>query len=630
MAKNKNSKVIRILSLWGVAILYLIFSVWRSTYWGINSDYSNLVLEANDIVGGNIFLKGWNLTGISFTTTDLPYFIVGALFKGISCGGYYIATALMRTALVIASYLLVKDIFWDKNKILNALIFISFPMLPCVFTLEVLRAHTGSFILCFIALWLLIDGIRKSAFSKKVIAIYIILVAFAVNGDPISILLCVGPVCLWAGILWLQNRLDNKKTIFYIGINAAAVVLGTIIDKLYFLIGGANKNSFLSSKLFLSLDKLQDHTILYIRSLLLMNDANFESQQLISVNTAFYAINTVAVIIFFILVIYNIACFIAGKKHDTTTVIVGFGFIIMSAVFIITNISVDVSSSRYIGFFVAFMGIVFIRNYNLFAPVNNKRFSYVTLSLCILILLGRGYRTYKEDKRLSTTQNIITETLINNNLHEGYATFWNASSVTVISGNDVKIRAISSDDQRMSMFNWFCKDEWYKEEAHFVVVGEGDIYGVTPKNIEKLLGTPDRIIVIPEITEDIYVYDKDISAYLFDGLHDGKITPTEWYGTEPISSDNPNERVISPTGVLWGPYSQADEGTYTITFYGKDLDGLEFDIFSNEKGAISTPTAFDSDTYTTTVTLPCDVDDLEVRIFNNTDKEATIYYMEME
>ena len=39
----------------------------------LNSDHANQVLQAADILSGNILLKGWNLTGVSFYLSELPF-----------------------------------------------------------------------------------------------------------------------------------------------------------------------------------------------------------------------------------------------------------------------------------------------------------------------------------------------------------------------------------------------------------------------------------------------------------------------------------------------------------------------------------------------------------------------------
>lgn len=148
MEKREHSLLFWILLAF-VTVLYLMFALWRCSYISINSDFSNLVLEGRDILQGNFFRHDWNLTGISFLTTDLLYYVVGVFFHGVSNQAYILACALMDTALVFSSFLLIKDAI-SSNRFLGGGILLVFAMLPCIAAIDYLRAHTGVFVLGFI------------------------------------------------------------------------------------------------------------------------------------------------------------------------------------------------------------------------------------------------------------------------------------------------------------------------------------------------------------------------------------------------------------------------------------------------------------------------------------------------
>src|SRR5262245_44342 len=49
----------------------------------VSSDDATGVLEADAILHGNVLLRGWTLSNISFTTTDLPFYIAGVALAGM-------------------------------------------------------------------------------------------------------------------------------------------------------------------------------------------------------------------------------------------------------------------------------------------------------------------------------------------------------------------------------------------------------------------------------------------------------------------------------------------------------------------------------------------------------------------
>ena len=61
----------------------------------INYDFANHVLEGQDWIGGNFFLKDWVLTGISFLTTELPFYGLSAALLGVQPFTYVLAKAMI-------------------------------------------------------------------------------------------------------------------------------------------------------------------------------------------------------------------------------------------------------------------------------------------------------------------------------------------------------------------------------------------------------------------------------------------------------------------------------------------------------------------------------------------------------
>ena len=50
----------------------------------VSSDDATGVLEASSVLRGNLLLKGWTVSNISFVTTDLPFYVVGVALKGLN------------------------------------------------------------------------------------------------------------------------------------------------------------------------------------------------------------------------------------------------------------------------------------------------------------------------------------------------------------------------------------------------------------------------------------------------------------------------------------------------------------------------------------------------------------------
>ena len=85
-------------------LLYAVFVIWLFRFSGIDSDQANHLLQADDILSGNFFLKDWNLTGVTFFTTDLLYFEIARLIFGVRYRAIYVANGLKFLSIAAAAY----------------------------------------------------------------------------------------------------------------------------------------------------------------------------------------------------------------------------------------------------------------------------------------------------------------------------------------------------------------------------------------------------------------------------------------------------------------------------------------------------------------------------------------------
>jgi hypothetical protein len=91
----------------GVALLFLAYLRVSRTY-PENSDESNDLLMAWDMLHGNVLLHGWYLSDVSFITTELPQYALLVWLFGLHTDTAHIAAAMTYTLVVIFSVLLAR------------------------------------------------------------------------------------------------------------------------------------------------------------------------------------------------------------------------------------------------------------------------------------------------------------------------------------------------------------------------------------------------------------------------------------------------------------------------------------------------------------------------------------------
>ena len=512
MKKNtiKGSYIIFLL-----AFLYAVVMIWRCAYSPINSDMANMVLEANDILHGNVFLSDWILTKVTFITTDHLYFILGSIFGGISNLTYYIAHGLMIAVMIMLGFLLCDpgQNSWNENAF-----YLLMCMLPSSFAIKVFSVHSGAIIWVFLCLMFASKEFQQH--DNKNLTIIAVALTLGCLGDAITLVLGAMPLLLFCltGILSKKCDVENskiyKKVIVF---TIVSVAFSFILDRTYIFIGGADRNGFISlSVSFEPLENLGNKFALYIQSIFLLGNASFFGSGM--KKAPIYLIHVLIIILGFILVIRNVRNFFFGRDKDAISTLLSLGIVAISLIYILTTVSVDITSARYIAYIFTAFCILIVRNWAWLTDCTRLTPKTVSTVLILMAVVSLGARLPKtimdiyHNKGFPAPQEELGTFLKHQGLREGYGSFWNASVVTVSSKNQVKVRAILENQTKQEPFKWFCKKSWYREPSNFVVTMDDDMFGVTPENVVAHFGTPRDIIEFEEWK--ILVYDRDISPLL--------------------------------------------------------------------------------------------------------------------
>ncbi len=116
---------------------------------------------------------------------------------------------------------------------------------PTVDALSMQRSHTGGFIWCFIALFIIGIVLKKNSIKIWQALLIGFLVAMCSMSDMAALVFGAGAMIIVSIYELIFNKQTNKWMYVILLISSmVGTVLGIIMDKLYYLIGGADKNSF--------------------------------------------------------------------------------------------------------------------------------------------------------------------------------------------------------------------------------------------------------------------------------------------------------------------------------------------------------------------------------------------------
>lgn len=188
---------------------------------------------------------------------------------------------------------------------------------------------------------------------------------------------------------------------------------------------------------------------------------------------------------------------------------------------------------------------------------------------------SRIYRDYQK----SPAQRLAAE-LERQGLEYGYATYWNAGSVTVLSGGDTHVRQINMVDGLPMPYRHLSSNHWYRPEAWqgrtFLALRDGEREGLDQGRFFSLVGRAEREFRFEDMT--IWVFPGNIAAGLPDWNRAQSVHADLRVTISPASSHaigSPLEEngrwVLSARGgesgfLHFGPYMNLPAGRYEIGF----------------------------------------------------------------
>jgi hypothetical protein len=176
-----------------VAVLFVAYLQVSRTY-PENSDESNILLMAWDMLHGNVLLHGWSLSDVSFYTTELPQYVMLERFIGLHTDTAHVAAAMTYTLVVILAALLARGSTagreaWPRMLLTTGIMFA--PQLGvAVFVLLLSVGHIGTAVPLMLT-WLVLDRFKP---RWPVPIIVGLLLTWVLVADPLVLVVGIIPL----------------------------------------------------------------------------------------------------------------------------------------------------------------------------------------------------------------------------------------------------------------------------------------------------------------------------------------------------------------------------------------------------------------------------------------------------
>ena len=164
-----------------------------------NSDEANILLMANDMLHGNIFLHGWSVSDVPFISTELPQIALLVWMFGLHLNTAHIAAAVTYTLVVAVGMLLAKGHAHGWAAVARMGLALAIMLAPQpgigVFVAIFSVGHIGTALPVMLT-WLVLDRLGRRWFVPLIVAV---MLAWALMADPLVLVVAIYPmlaVCL--------------------------------------------------------------------------------------------------------------------------------------------------------------------------------------------------------------------------------------------------------------------------------------------------------------------------------------------------------------------------------------------------------------------------------------------------
>ena len=200
------------LSAWalaGIALFACYLHLSRTA--AVDSDGASNVLQAWDMLHGNLLLRGWVLSDVSFYTTELPQYALIELIRGLSPDVVHIGAAITYTLLVLLAARLAKGGSTGREAVARVAITVGIMLAPQlgdgVYVLLLGPDHVGTAVPVLLV-WLLLDRAPRRWYVPVATGV---LLAWAIVADSIVLIIAVAPLTAACAIrVYLARVRDGR------------------------------------------------------------------------------------------------------------------------------------------------------------------------------------------------------------------------------------------------------------------------------------------------------------------------------------------------------------------------------------------------------------------------------------
>ncbi|HEU5420643.1 MAG TPA: hypothetical protein VFV41_23355 [Streptosporangiaceae bacterium] len=481
----------------------------------VNSDGASNALQAWAMLHGNPLLRGWQLSDVSFYTTELPQYALVELVRGLGPDVVHVAGAMTYTVVVVLAGLLARGRATGRAGVLRAGLAMGIMAAPQqaggVYVLMLSPDHFGSAV-PVLATWILLDRAPRRWWVPPAAAV---LLAWGLIADPIVAISGVAPLAAIGAArgyrVVVQQRQRLRSAWFEAGLvlaAAAAAEGARLILQLISASGGFHV--WPAGNQLADFAQLGKNLVLTLQGILLLFGADFFGRNL----------GYAAVLAMLHLAGIGLAAWAVGAalrrlgRADLAVQLTVTALLVSLAAYLLGRNALDLHSTRE---FTAVLPLgAALAGRLLAGRLAAARLIPAAAIVLTAYLLSLGQVAAVPAAPAQASQ--LAAWLSREHLYYGLGGYWQSNVVTLDTGGKVRVRAVLQAGPVVIRDNWETRPDWYDpalHQANFIVLSPGKP-GAPPfpsvTNVQATFGQPARICTVGPYT--VLIYGKNLLAEL--------------------------------------------------------------------------------------------------------------------
>jgi hypothetical protein len=500
--------------------------------YAVSSDDATGVLEAEAVLRGNVLLRGWTLSNVSFVTTDLPFYVAGVAMAGMRPSLLRDVPVAVYLAAVAVGAGLARGRIGGGRAMLGMTALLVLLCLPAGGLAEFVTKgyiRVGTTLGVFAALTAL-DVPAGQRVGPRRLVVFAVLLTMTLLADTFALVIGVLPVLFASALGARRGRPYSDLRLWAVSLAALASVaaargLSALIERLGgYRVVPVGLLDFLAFRD--SVRTVSRNSLVLAENLPSLYRCAFPNEFTALTSFVWLGCLIGPLFLFWAFCRRSAAFFrrrrpVLASPADFVGDVFWLSAALCMAAYLASSIPKDRTTTRYMVPFVLCAAVASSR-------VLAERIGDVRTAVVVLALLGTSYGfTVRDDLRKPPAIDPavhLADWLASRGLKYGYAPFWDASIVTASSGGRVAVRPIfvrpiSPERHEIVPLPWMTDARWFANEpATFVVIETGAAaayqFGVTERNCVVSFGALGARYEVGPYT--VLIWDHDLRSRLDD------------------------------------------------------------------------------------------------------------------